>query len=91
MDFSHSRCKAWSTINKLLGTSGRSSRLCLVSAKSIVSQLWRNGAHNGREARIHQDWDACIHQDLEARIRQTCQHESVSLVEGSKTSGKQYL
>jgi len=44
-DFSHSSCKAWRTINKLTGRSGRSSRLCPVSATSIASQLVMNGAH----------------------------------------------
>jgi len=29
--------------------------------------------------------------DLDARIRQTCQQESVPLVEGSKASGIQYV
>jgi len=52
IDFSHSSRKAWRTTNKLTGKSGCSSRLCLVSANSIASQLLKNGAHkNGdREA-----------------------------------------
>jgi len=45
IDFSHSNRKAWSTINKLAGKSGRSSRLYPVSANSIPSQLVKNGAH----------------------------------------------
>jgi len=51
IDFSHSRHKAWRTINKLTGRSGRSSPLCSVSANSIASQLVKNGAHKtgGRE------------------------------------------
>jgi len=43
IDFSHSSCKAWRTINKLTGRSGRSSRLCPVSANSIALQLVKNG------------------------------------------------
>jgi len=49
IDFSNSSRKAWGTINKLTGRSGRSSRLCPVSANSIASQLvlnWRTG-HTG--------------------------------------------
>jgi len=45
IDFSHSSRKACRTINKLTGRSGRSSRLCPVSANSIASQLVNNGAH----------------------------------------------
>jgi len=45
IDFSHSSRKAWRTISKLTGRSGRSSRLCPVSANSIVPQLVKNGAH----------------------------------------------
>jgi len=45
IDFSHSSRKAWRTINKLTGRSGRSSRLCLVTANSITMQLVKNGAH----------------------------------------------
>jgi len=45
IDFSHSSRKAWRTINKLTGKSGRSSRLCPVSANSIASQLVKNRAH----------------------------------------------
>ena len=45
IDFSHSSRKAWRTINKLTGRSGRSSHLCPVSANSIASQLVKNGAH----------------------------------------------
>ena len=37
--------KAWRTINKLTGRSGRSSRMCPVSANSIATQLVKNGAH----------------------------------------------
>ena len=49
---SHSSRKAWSTINKLTGRSGRSSRPCPVSANSIASQLVKNGVHRtgGRES-----------------------------------------
>jgi len=43
--FSHSSRKAWRTINKLTGRSGRSFRLCPVSANSIASQLVKNEAH----------------------------------------------
>ena len=52
IDFSHSSRKAWRTIYKLTGRSGRSSRLCPVSANSIASQLVKNGAHktDGRES-----------------------------------------
>ena len=52
IDFSHSSCKAWRTINKLTGRSGRSTRQCPISANSIASQLVKNGAHktSGREA-----------------------------------------
>jgi len=51
IDLSHSSRKAWSTISKLTGRSGRSSRLCPVSANSIASQLVKHGAHRtgGRE------------------------------------------
>jgi len=51
IDFSHSNCKAWNTLNKLAGRSGRSSRVCPLSTKSIASQLMKNGAHKngGRE------------------------------------------
>jgi len=45
IDVSHSSRKAWRTINKLTGRSGRSSSLCPVSANSIPSQLVKNGAH----------------------------------------------
>jgi len=45
IDLSDSSRKAWRTINKLTGRSGRSSRLCPVSANSIASQLVQNGAH----------------------------------------------
>jgi len=45
IDFSHFNRKAWSNINKLSGMSGRSSRLCPVSANSIASQLMKNKAH----------------------------------------------
>jgi len=45
IDFSHSDCKAWRTIYKLIGRSGRSFNQCLVSAKSIASQLVKNGTH----------------------------------------------
>ena len=45
IDFSHSSRKAWRTINKLTGRSGRSSHVCPVSANSIASQLVKNGAH----------------------------------------------
>jgi len=49
---SHSSCKVWRTINKLTGRSGRSSRLCPVSANSIASQLVKNEARRttGRES-----------------------------------------
>jgi len=52
INFSHSSCKAWRTINKLTGRSGRSSRLCPISANSIALQLVKNGAHKtgGRES-----------------------------------------
>jgi len=45
IDFSHSSRKAWRTINKLTGRSGRSSRVCPISANSIAAQLLKNGAH----------------------------------------------
>ena len=45
IDFSHSSRKTWRTINKLIGRSGRSSRMCPVSVNSIASQLVKNGAH----------------------------------------------
>ena len=45
IDFSHSSRKALRTINKLTDRSGRSSRVCPVSANSIVSQLVNNEAH----------------------------------------------
>jgi len=44
-DFSHSSRKAWRTINKLTGRSGRSFHQCPVSANSIATQLVKNGAH----------------------------------------------
>jgi len=52
IDFSHSSRKAWRTINKLTGRSGRSSRMCPVWASSIASKLVKNGAHKtgGRES-----------------------------------------
>ena len=52
IDISHSSRKAWSTISKLTGRSGRSYRLCPVQANSIASQLMKNGAHwiGGRES-----------------------------------------
>ena len=48
IDFSHSSCKAWRIINTL---TGRSFRLCPISANSIASQLVKNRAHKtgGRE------------------------------------------
>ena len=51
IDFSHSSPKPWSTINKLTGRSGRSSRLCPVSPNSTVSQLVKNEAHK-QESRV---------------------------------------
>ena len=45
IDFSHSSRKAWRTINKLTGRSGRSCCVCPVSENSIDSQLEKNGAH----------------------------------------------
>ena len=45
INFSHSSRKAFTTINKLTGRSGRSSRLCPISANSISSQLVKNGEH----------------------------------------------
>jgi len=45
IDLSDSSRKAWRTINKLTGRSGRSSRVCPVSANSTDSQLLKNGAH----------------------------------------------
>ena len=45
IDFLHSSRKAWSTISKLTGRSGCSSRLCPISAYSIASQLVKNGTH----------------------------------------------
>ena len=42
---SNSSRRAWGTINKLTGRSGRSSRLCPVSVNSFASQLVKNGAH----------------------------------------------
>jgi len=52
IDFSHSSCKAWRTINKLTGRSGPSFHQCPVSANFIVSQLVKNGPHRtgGRES-----------------------------------------
>jgi len=43
--FSHSSCKAWRTINKLTGRSGRSFHQCPISENSITSPLVKNGAH----------------------------------------------
>jgi len=45
IDFSHSSRKAWSTFNIFTGRSGRSSRLCSVSANFIASQLVKSGGH----------------------------------------------
>jgi len=45
IDFLHSSRKAWRTINKLTGRSGRSSHLYPLSANSISSQLVKNGTH----------------------------------------------
>ena len=45
IDFQHSSRKAWRTINKLTGRSGRSSRFCPVSANSIALHRVENGAH----------------------------------------------
>ena len=41
----HSSCKAGSTIDKLNGRSGRSSRLCPISANPYHSQLVKNRTH----------------------------------------------
>ena len=49
IEFSHSSRKAWRTLNKLTGRSGRSSHLCPVSANSIASQLVKNGAHDNKQ------------------------------------------
>jgi len=75
IDFSHSIRKAWRTINKLTGRSGRSSRLRPVSANSIASQLVKNGAHKtgGRES------------------DQARQQTAVWPMEDSNTRGSQYL
>ena len=53
IDFSHSSRKAWRTINKLTGRSGRPSRLCPVSENSITPQLEERGTQD-RRARAHQ-------------------------------------
>jgi len=45
IDFSHSSRKAWRTINKLTGRSGRSFHQCPVSANSIATQFVKNEAH----------------------------------------------
>jgi len=45
IDFSHSSRKAWRTINKLTGRSGRFFHQCPVTANFIASQLVKNGAH----------------------------------------------
>jgi len=45
IDFSHPSRKAWRTINKLTGRSGRSFHQCPVLANSIATQLVKNGAH----------------------------------------------
>jgi len=45
IDFSHSSRKAWKTINKLTGRSGRSFHQRPISANSIASQLVKSGAH----------------------------------------------
>jgi len=45
IDFTHYSRKAWRTINKLTGRSGRFFRQCPVSANSITSQLVKNGVH----------------------------------------------
>jgi len=45
IDFSHSSRKAWRTIKKLTGKSGRSFHQCPVSANSIATQLVKNGTH----------------------------------------------
>ena len=47
IDFSHSRRKAWSTINNLTGRSQHSPRNCLVSANAIAAELVRNGKYKG--------------------------------------------
>ena len=44
IEFSRSSHKAWRTINKLTGRSGRAFRQCPISANSIASQLVKNGA-----------------------------------------------
>ena len=49
IDFLHSSRKAWRTINKLTGRSGRSSRACPVSANSIASQLVKNGTYKASD------------------------------------------
>ena len=51
IDFSHSSRKAWRTINNLTGRSGPSFRQCIVSVKSIASQLVKNGAHWARHCK----------------------------------------
>jgi len=45
IDLSHSSHRAWSTISKLTGRSGCSSRMCPISANSITSHLVKSGAH----------------------------------------------
>jgi len=54
IDFLHSSCKTWRTIDKLTGRSGRSSHLWPVSTNSIASQLVKNMAHrtSGRKPRL---------------------------------------
>jgi len=57
IDFSHSSRKAWRTINKLTGRSGRSSRMCPVSSKFhrlAIGEEWgtqdyRPRAHQARQ------------------------------------------
>jgi len=50
IDLSHSSCKAWRTINKLTGRSGRFFRQCPISANSI--SLLKNGAHRNGDREI---------------------------------------
>jgi len=82
IDFSHSNCKAWNTLNKLTGRSGRSSRLCPVSIKSIASQLMKNGAYKngGREDNFFRNHINLLERFAKAEKNKLCIHDTLNEV-----------
>ena len=65
IDFSHSRRKAWSTINNLTDRSRHSPSNCTTSANAIAAQLVRNGKYEG----VDRESSRLISQEVSDRWR----------------------